>query len=161
MHSRALKRLAKVPLALLSTPSSSPHCPHGPVHPFFQKHLAEDDSGVDKPFRWLPPLGPTGSCLHAVNQAPASTPKVAALDLDGTLIKADLRHTTDWRSEEHKTTVTNLASDVGKSLDATILEVDMRDLEEERKKVGGGKDLSRSSMRARSRNLSIFGPVSP
>ncbi|KAJ2916023.1 hypothetical protein MD484_g4408, partial [Candolleomyces efflorescens] len=67
------------------------------VHPFFQKHLAEDDSGVDKPFRWLPPLGPTGSCLHAVNQAPASTPKVAALDLDGTLIKADLRHTTDWQ----------------------------------------------------------------
>ncbi|KAJ2920926.1 hypothetical protein H1R20_g16166, partial [Candolleomyces eurysporus] len=67
------------------------------VHPFFQKRSEQVDDDVGKPFRWLPPLGPTGSCLHAVNQAPASTTKVAALDLDGTLIKADLRHTADWQ----------------------------------------------------------------
>jgi bifunctional polynucleotide phosphatase/kinase len=97
MH-RALKRLAKVPPLPLSARTSPLNCPHGTVHPFFQKRSEKgDDSDVDKPFRWLPPLGPTGSCLHAVNQAPASTTKVAALDLDGTLIKADLRYTIDWQ----------------------------------------------------------------
>ncbi|KAJ7492183.1 polynucleotide kinase 3 phosphatase-domain-containing protein [Mycena latifolia] len=54
---------------------------HFPVHhgPFFSKT-------PQSAFRWLKPLGPNGSCLHAVNLSPQSSAKVAAFDLDGTVI---------------------------------------------------------------------------
>lgn len=71
--------------------SSSP-----PVHPFFQKkqHTAEEPG----PFKWLPSLGPKQTCLHAVYLDPPSRTKVAAFDLDGTIIKGDVRNqTTNWQ----------------------------------------------------------------
>ncbi|KAG2020586.1 polynucleotide kinase 3'-phosphatase [Coprinopsis cinerea AmutBmut pab1-1] len=69
------------------------------VHPFFQQRqpggqLAEEETG---PFKWLQPLGPNKTCLHGVHLTPVSRPKVAAFDLDGTVIKADIRNTsTEW-----------------------------------------------------------------
>ncbi|KAF9456500.1 polynucleotide kinase 3 phosphatase-domain-containing protein [Collybia nuda] len=56
------------------------------VHPFFAKPVETKPSG---PFVWLDPLGPTKSCLHGINLKPTSHTKVAAFDLDGTLIKSD------------------------------------------------------------------------
>jgi bifunctional polynucleotide phosphatase/kinase len=50
------------------------------------------DQGADeekKPFRWITPsLGPTRSCLHGVHLAPSASERVAAFDLDGTVIKS-------------------------------------------------------------------------
>lgn len=40
-------------------------------------------------FQWLKSLGPDGSCLHGINLQQPAKSKVAALDLDGTLIKQE------------------------------------------------------------------------
>nr|GAT47436.1 predicted protein [Mycena chlorophos] len=53
------------------------------IHPFFAKPSKPVETG---PFRWESPFGATKSCLHGVNLEPKSSPKVAALDLDGTVI---------------------------------------------------------------------------
>ncbi|KAG6910893.1 hypothetical protein DXG01_006576 [Tephrocybe rancida] len=56
------------------------------THPFFNKKAdAEPSNG---PFQWLEPLGSTRSCLHGVNLQPKPSVKVAAFDLDGTVIKS-------------------------------------------------------------------------
>ncbi|KAF9472603.1 PNK3P-domain-containing protein [Pholiota conissans] len=54
------------------------------IHPFFTK---SNEKKAD-PFQWLKPLGPKGSCLHGVNLQPEASSKIAALDLDGTVIKS-------------------------------------------------------------------------
>ncbi|TRM59459.1 polynucleotide kinase 3 phosphatase-domain-containing protein [Schizophyllum amplum] len=54
------------------------------VHPFFAK-ASEKPPG---PFQWLTPLGPKRSCWHATNLTPTAAPRVAAFDLDGTVIKS-------------------------------------------------------------------------
>ena len=68
------------------------------VHPFF----AKPTTGPPTPLQWLPPLGSSKSCLHAVNLSPKPSSKVAAFDLDGTLIKGDLGSTSSswewWRA---------------------------------------------------------------
>lgn len=56
-----------------------------PVHPLFCKKPAAQSSSSGS-LRWLRPLGPSRSCLHAVNLDPESSTKVAAFDLDGTVI---------------------------------------------------------------------------
>lgn len=56
------------------------------VHPFFAKPVETESS---TPFIWSDPLGPTKSCLHGINLKPISRSKVAAFDLDGTLIKSE------------------------------------------------------------------------
>lgn len=60
------------------------------VHPFFQKLVDTSSSGS---FLWLDSLGPSRSCLHALNLKPESSTKVAAFDLDGTLIKSEFPKT--------------------------------------------------------------------
>jgi Polynucleotide kinase 3 phosphatase len=65
-------------------------CP--PVFPIFEKRKAGEEAADEenkKPFRWLTPLlGPTRSCLHGVHLAPTTSARVAAFDLDGTVIKS-------------------------------------------------------------------------
>ncbi|KAH9991967.1 polynucleotide kinase 3 phosphatase-domain-containing protein [Russula compacta] len=58
------------------------------LFPIFEKqHGAEGTE--EKPFRWLTPsLGPTRSCLHGIHLAPTASSRVAAFDLDGTVIKS-------------------------------------------------------------------------
>ncbi|KAF8504317.1 polynucleotide kinase 3 phosphatase-domain-containing protein [Russula emetica] len=60
------------------------------LFPIFEKRKAGDEAADDeKPFRWLtPPLGPTRSCLHGVHLVPTTSARVAAFDLDGTVIKS-------------------------------------------------------------------------
>ncbi|KAF8964079.1 polynucleotide kinase 3 phosphatase-domain-containing protein [Flammula alnicola] len=58
------------------------------IHPFFAKPQEKKDEEQEGPFQWLTPLGPKGSCLHGINLQPKATTKVAALDLDGTVIKS-------------------------------------------------------------------------
>jgi hypothetical protein len=60
------------------------------VFPIFEKRGAGDEETEEKkPFRWLTPsLGATRSCLHGVHLAPTASSRVAAFDLDGTLIKS-------------------------------------------------------------------------
>ena len=72
-------------------PSSNNLLPSLPsVFSIFEKRRAGDDAAEDKkPFRWLTPsLGPTRSCLHGVHLAPTASERVAAFDLDGTIIKS-------------------------------------------------------------------------
>lgn len=64
-----------------------------PVHPFFGK---SQEQNQDTAFQWLKPLGTAGSCLHGINLQPKATTKVAALDLDGTVIKSDFKATFEW-----------------------------------------------------------------
>ncbi|KAF5391877.1 hypothetical protein D9757_001630 [Collybiopsis confluens] len=52
------------------------------VHPFFMKKARQSS------LRWHKPFG--GTCLYATNLAPALSSKIAAFDLDGTLIKPSL-----------------------------------------------------------------------
>ncbi|KAL1745447.1 polynucleotide kinase 3 phosphatase-domain-containing protein [Schizophyllum fasciatum] len=54
------------------------------VHPFFAKPSEKPPSA----FQWLKPLGPKGSCWHATNLTPTAATRVAAFDLDGTVIKS-------------------------------------------------------------------------
>ncbi|RPD65808.1 PNK3P-domain-containing protein [Lentinus tigrinus ALCF2SS1-7] len=61
------------------------------LFPIFSKagELSGDSSQSGSSFRWITPaLGPKRSCLHGVNGAPRSLPKVAAFDLDGCLIQS-------------------------------------------------------------------------
>ncbi|OCH95217.1 PNK3P-domain-containing protein [Obba rivulosa] len=67
--------------------SSSKRVSAKPVFPVFDKPGAAADT-TPSTFQWLPPLGPNKTCLHAINLAPESRPKVAALDLDGCLIQS-------------------------------------------------------------------------
>jgi bifunctional polynucleotide phosphatase/kinase len=60
------------------------------VHPFFTK---KDASGSDKTlstFQWLASFGPKRTCLHGTNSASKIVygDKIAAFDLDGTLIES-------------------------------------------------------------------------
>ncbi|KAG0706419.1 polynucleotide kinase 3 phosphatase-domain-containing protein [Suillus ampliporus] len=58
------------------------------IHPFFTKPSAS--GSTTSSFQWLKPsLGPKRTCLHGINMIPQSTPKVAAFDLDGTVIKSN------------------------------------------------------------------------
>ncbi|TFK72591.1 PNK3P-domain-containing protein [Pluteus cervinus] len=56
------------------------------IHPFFTKSSQPTSSSA---FRWVP-LGPKHTCLHALNLDPQPSSKVAAFDLDGTLIKSTI-----------------------------------------------------------------------
>jgi bifunctional polynucleotide phosphatase/kinase len=56
------------------------------VHPFFSR-AAQDNSNA--PFQWVKPsIGPKRTCLYGINLQPKCYTKVAAFDLDGTLIKS-------------------------------------------------------------------------
>ncbi|KAF8892654.1 polynucleotide kinase 3 phosphatase-domain-containing protein [Infundibulicybe gibba] len=57
------------------------------IHPFFNKP-ADSTPALDSTFRWLESIGST--CLHAINHTPVASAKVAAFDLDGTLIKSSI-----------------------------------------------------------------------
>ncbi|KAF8212218.1 polynucleotide kinase 3 phosphatase-domain-containing protein [Mycena galopus ATCC 62051] len=74
-----------------SSASSSTSNKVAKVHPFFTKTpaLSEESSAPAGSLRWLKSLGPTGSCLHGVNLTPLSSTKVAAFDLDGTVIQSE------------------------------------------------------------------------
>jgi bifunctional polynucleotide phosphatase/kinase len=56
------------------------------VHPFFSKNPPKE-SEPSGPFKWLAPLGKNKTCLHGVNLQPKAYSKIAAFDLDGTVIK--------------------------------------------------------------------------
>ncbi|KAJ7242548.1 PNK3P-domain-containing protein [Mycena haematopus] len=61
------------------------------VHPFFTKAPVAESSAAPSQagsIHWLKPLGPTASCLNAVHLNPSSSTKVAAFDLDGTIIES-------------------------------------------------------------------------
>ncbi|KII88856.1 hypothetical protein PLICRDRAFT_159754 [Plicaturopsis crispa FD-325 SS-3] len=65
-------------------PSDGPPAKINKVHPFFEKPPTEVQA-----FQWLrPSLGPKRTCLHGTNLSPESYTKVAAFDLDGTIIKS-------------------------------------------------------------------------
>jgi len=54
------------------------------VHPFFTK---SDEPSKPTAFKWIKPnLGPNRTLLHGINLNPTSSTKVAAFDLDDTLI---------------------------------------------------------------------------
>ena len=59
------------------------------VFPIFEKRGAGNEGVEEKgPFRWLTPLGTTRSCLHGIHLTPTASSRVAAFDLDGTVIKS-------------------------------------------------------------------------
>ncbi len=62
---------------------------HQKVHPFFTKPL--EKAPTQGAFQWLQPLGPKRSCLYGINLEPKASSKVAALDLDGTIIKSHIK----------------------------------------------------------------------
>ncbi|KAI0300088.1 polynucleotide kinase 3 phosphatase-domain-containing protein [Multifurca ochricompacta] len=65
---------------------------HSSVFPIFEKRAAGEGGTEDQPFRWLiPSLSPTRSCLHGVHLTPTASSRVAAFDLDGTIIKDERR----------------------------------------------------------------------
>jgi len=71
----------------ISTPNLNSRLRPLAVHPFFTKKRAPaGDPATSSPtgFTWLTPVG--GTCLHATNLIPEARTKVAALDLDGTII---------------------------------------------------------------------------
>ncbi|KAG5636108.1 hypothetical protein H0H81_009104 [Sphagnurus paluster] len=55
------------------------------IHPFFAKKVEQSSSESTGSFKWLETLGRT--CLHGVNLSPKAFGKVAAFDLDGTLVR--------------------------------------------------------------------------
>ncbi|KAG9047609.1 hypothetical protein FS837_001867 [Tulasnella sp. UAMH 9824] len=55
--------------------------PESNIHPFFRPKTGEEPG----PIQWLGWLG--GTCRHGIHLQPKSSPKVAAFDIDGTLIK--------------------------------------------------------------------------
>jgi bifunctional polynucleotide phosphatase/kinase len=67
-------------------------CSPPAVHPFFAKRTPDTSAA----FRWLDPLGPKRTCLHAVNLDPKPSSKVAMFDLDGTLINSTF-NSLDWQ----------------------------------------------------------------
>ncbi|KAF7347445.1 Bifunctional polynucleotide phosphatase/kinase [Mycena venus] len=72
-----------------SSPSSASNKVAKTIHPFFTPGYKApvEESSASGSFRWLKSLGSPGSCLHAVNLEPSSSAKVAAFDLDDTIIK--------------------------------------------------------------------------
>ncbi len=56
------------------------------VHPFFSKE--KEAVASNSAFMWQKSLGRKASCLLGLNLSPRARPKVAAFDLDGTLIKS-------------------------------------------------------------------------
>ncbi|KAJ7086588.1 polynucleotide kinase 3 phosphatase-domain-containing protein [Mycena crocata] len=80
--STAKKRTAS---QLDSSPSSASN-KVAKVHPFFSKTPATVESNTSGSLSWLKPLGGAASCLCAINLSPQNSPKVAAFDLDGTVI---------------------------------------------------------------------------
>ncbi|KXN90445.1 Bifunctional polynucleotide phosphatase/kinase [Leucoagaricus sp. SymC.cos] len=69
------------------------------IHPFFTKN-AGGTGGKIGSFLWLDLLGKNKTCLHGKNSEPKCYPKVAAFDLDGTIIKSKGRSSStgsnDW-----------------------------------------------------------------
>jgi bifunctional polynucleotide phosphatase/kinase len=55
------------------------------IHPFFEKNNASTSEEDNGPVKWLSDLGAT--CLHGVHLTPENRVKVAAFDIDGTLIR--------------------------------------------------------------------------
>jgi bifunctional polynucleotide phosphatase/kinase len=68
------------------------------VHPFFTKPLPSQETDLS-PFNWRKSLGIHGTCLHGINLKPVSSTKVAAFDLDGTLIKGLKGSLWEWWRE--------------------------------------------------------------
>lgn len=66
------------------------------VHPFFSKDLAKANETCG-PFKWLPPLGKKKTCLHGLNLKPELHCKIAAFDLDGTVIKFANYDNNEWQ----------------------------------------------------------------
>ncbi|KIY63839.1 PNK3P-domain-containing protein [Cylindrobasidium torrendii FP15055 ss-10] len=64
------------------------------VHPFFTKGYRpgkqEDEDASGTSFVFCPALGLDKTCLYGVNRSPLRTSKIAAFDLDGTLIKSTI-----------------------------------------------------------------------
>ncbi|KAJ7150255.1 polynucleotide kinase 3 phosphatase-domain-containing protein [Mycena filopes] len=56
------------------------------IHPLFGPKTTPIEAESTGSLRWPKALGPTGSCLRARNLDPSSSVKVAAFDLDGTVI---------------------------------------------------------------------------
>ncbi|CAK5280699.1 unnamed protein product, partial [Mycena citricolor] len=56
------------------------------VHPFFSKTKSPAVADLSGPLKWLTPLGTIGSCLHATHLEPTPSARIAAFDLDGTVI---------------------------------------------------------------------------
>ncbi|KAK7063808.1 polynucleotide kinase 3 phosphatase-domain-containing protein [Favolaschia claudopus] len=69
------------------------------VHPFFTKKPAVDEQSTSSgSFRWLKAFGPDRSCLHATSMNPPSLTKVAAFDLDGTVIEGGFKQpASEWK----------------------------------------------------------------
>ncbi|KAF5386673.1 hypothetical protein D9615_001745 [Tricholomella constricta] len=85
----------------LDMPHAEPRQKIRKIHPFFENKEEPVSSGS---FKWLDPLGPTRSCLHGLNLSPKASAKVAAFDLDGTLIKSDFGY-----AKKPSTTSTSLS----------------------------------------------------
>jgi hypothetical protein len=71
------------PLASTSTSASSSTSTSKPTHPMFQPRAALGNVN----FRWHPNLGSPPTCLHGTYGSPTGSRKIAAFDIDGTLIK--------------------------------------------------------------------------
>jgi len=60
------------------------------VHPFFSSNKSsQDKEPAPTAFKWLKPFD--NSCLHGVYLEPESHVKLAAFDLDGTIIESNFR----------------------------------------------------------------------
>jgi bifunctional polynucleotide phosphatase/kinase len=74
------------------------------IHPFFTLNRTAENYSVESGtanFRWhYPGIGYKHTCLHGTNLSPKNLPKIAAFDLDGTLIrsrkKGESWNNTDW-----------------------------------------------------------------
>lgn len=79
------------------------------LFPIFEKRGQSDGKTDVQAFRWLTPsLGPTRSCLHGVHLAPSASSRVAAFDLDSTLIKFARARSKGDKKRATKTTTNGL-----------------------------------------------------